>query len=93
MQGYDGVNIVPPCPHFGTCGGCSLQDREDHRYIREKCELLAAALRRAGFPDAALSPAVRTGPGERRRMDLAARRSRQGTTLGLHKAHSANVLI
>jgi 23S rRNA (uracil1939-C5)-methyltransferase len=83
---------MPRCPHFGACGGCRLQDREDHRYISEKCELLAAALRRAGFVDVALSPPVRTGPGERRRMDLAARRRRQGTTLGLHRTHSTEVI-
>lgn len=79
------------CPHFGTCGGCTLYALDDAEYIARKTELLATALRRAGF-DAAPLPAARTGPGERRRMDLAARRGRGGVTLGLHRQRSAEVV-
>ena len=65
-----------------------LQHLRDEAYIAQKCDLLATALRRAGFTDATLSPPVRTRPGERRRMDLAARRSRGGVVLGLHRQRS-----
>lgn len=76
----------PACRHFGpdgvngTCGGCTLQHLRDEAYIAQKCDLLATALRRAGFTDVTLSPPVRTRPGERRRMDLAARRIRGGSS-------------
>ncbi|HET7883199.1 MAG TPA: RsmD family RNA methyltransferase [Acetobacteraceae bacterium] len=83
---------MPPCPHFGVCGGCTLQDQPAQAYIADKCDALAAALRRAGFADVPLSPAAHTGPGERRRMDLAARRTRAGVTLGLHRQRSTEVV-
>jgi 23S rRNA (uracil1939-C5)-methyltransferase len=54
--------------------------------------MLAAALRRAGFADALLLPIARTAPGERRRMDLAARRTRDGVVLGLHRQRSTEVV-
>ena len=50
----------PPCPHFGTCGGCALQHLADATYIAEKTALLQTALRRAGFADNALSQPART---------------------------------
>jgi 23S rRNA (uracil1939-C5)-methyltransferase len=54
--------------------------------------MLAAALRRAGFADAPLLPIARTAPGERRRMDLAARRTRDGVVLGLYRQRSKEVV-
>jgi 23S rRNA (uracil1939-C5)-methyltransferase len=65
---------------------------QDEAYARQKCDLLAAALRRAGFANVTLSPPVRTKPGERRRMDLAARRMRGGIVLGLHRQRSTEVV-
>jgi 23S rRNA (uracil1939-C5)-methyltransferase len=84
--------VGPSCPHFGTCGGCTLYHLPEAAYIALKSELLATALRRAGFADIALSQPTRIGPGERRRMDLAARRGRGGVVLGLHRQRSADVV-
>jgi 23S rRNA (uracil1939-C5)-methyltransferase len=50
------------------------------------------ALRRAGFDDVTLSPSARTNSGERRRMDLAARRIGRRIVLGLHRERSADVV-
>src|SRR5262249_311428 len=72
--------------------GCTLQDLPDDGYLARKRDMLATALRRAGYPDAVLSPIVRAEPGERRRMDLAARRTRAGIVLGLHRHRSADVV-
>jgi 23S rRNA (uracil1939-C5)-methyltransferase len=80
------------CPHFGSCAGCTLQDLPDDGYLARKRDMLATALRRAGYPDAVLSPIVRAKPGERRRMDLAVRRTRAGIVLGLHRHRSADVV-
>ena len=82
----------PPCPHFGTCGGCTLYHLPDAAYIAQKSEMLATALRRAGFAGIAVSQTARVGPGERRRMDLAARRGRGGIVVGLHRQRSAEVV-
>src|SRR5271166_2411830 len=84
--------IVPPCPHFGTCGGCVAQHWADEPYIAWKTGLLTAALRRAGFAEAAVAEAARTPPGARRRMDLALRRTPSGVLAGLHRARSGAVV-
>jgi 23S rRNA (uracil1939-C5)-methyltransferase len=83
--------VVPPCPHFGVCGGCALQHWADAPYAAWKAGLLSQALSRAGFADPDVSALVRTPPGARRRMDFAVRRSADGVRLGLHEAGSAMV--
>jgi 23S rRNA (uracil1939-C5)-methyltransferase len=69
-----------------------LQHWRDDAYIAWKTDLLRAALHRAGYADAVLAAAVRTEPGERRRMDLAARRADGRVVLGLHRSRSAEVV-
>lgn len=76
--------VAPPCPHFGTCGGCVLQHWRSDDYLAWKSGLLRDALHRAGYADAAVAPVRTTGPFERRRMDLAVRRARTGVAVGLH---------
>ena len=83
--------ITPPCPHFGTCGGCSLQHWRIDAYLSWKRDALQSALRRAGYADAPVAPAIVTPPSARRRIDLAIRRG-AGITLGLHAARSDAVL-
>lgn len=84
--------VVPPCPHFLHCGGCSLQHWRDEPYIEWKSGLLLAALRRAGYADAAVAPAARTLPGRRRRIDLALRRVQGGVEVGLHQARGEEII-
>ncbi|MCX8049756.1 MAG: TRAM domain-containing protein, partial [Methylohalobius sp.] len=40
--------VSPPCPHFGSCGGCSLQHLEPAAQLAFKQELLLEQLRRIG---------------------------------------------
>jgi 23S rRNA (uracil1939-C5)-methyltransferase len=80
------------CPHFGTCGGCTLFGLPDPAYLARKSSALESALRRAGFTEITLRPIARTGPDERRRMDLAARRIRTSISLGLHRHRSPEVI-
>ncbi len=77
--------IEPACPHFGTCGGCSLQHWAEAPYLAWKAGLLQDALDRAGYPDAVLAPIVASPPGTRRRMDLAVKRQNGVLTLGFHQ--------
>lgn len=84
--------IAPPCRHFGTCGGCTLQHWHPDPYLAWKVGMLDAALRRAGFPDVPMAPAARSHPAERRRMDLAVRRAPTGILLGLHRFRATDVV-
>jgi 23S rRNA (uracil1939-C5)-methyltransferase len=64
--------VVPHCPHFGVCGGCSLQHLAPDAQIRHKEAVLLEQLRHIGGvePGAVLPPL--TGPiwGYRRKARL-----------------------
>jgi len=84
--------VVPPCPYFGTCGGCALQHWADAPYAAWKQDMVRRALDRAGYPDAVLGPLRRTPPAARRRMEFAARRGPAGMELGLHAPHTLTLV-
>ncbi len=54
--------VTPRCPHFGVCGGCSLQHMEAGAQIRAKQQVLLDSLQRIGgvVPEIILPPL--TGP-------------------------------
>lgn len=54
--------VTPRCPHFGICGGCSLQHMEAGAQIRAKQQVLLDNLQRIGgvVPEDVLPPL--TGP-------------------------------
>jgi 23S rRNA (uracil1939-C5)-methyltransferase len=56
------LRVEPRCPHFGVCGGCSLQHLAEDAQIVEKQRLLLEQFRRLGKvePDALWPPL--TGP-------------------------------
>jgi len=83
--------VAPACPHFGSCGGCTLQHWADAPYRAWKAGLLAAALWRAGFSPA-IAPLVATPPGARRRLDMAMRRQGTSVIVGLHAGRAAEVV-
>ena len=89
MPEIEGLEV---CPHFGTCGGCTLYNLPADTYLARKSSVLQSALRRAGFPGIELNAIAPGAPGERRRMDLAARRTQSGIVLGLHRQRSAEVV-
>jgi len=81
----------PPCPHFGPCGGCTLQHWSDGAYADWKVAQVAEALRRMDAP--ATTPILaRTPPAARRRMDLAIRRKGPATRIGLHRRRSREIV-
>jgi 23S rRNA (uracil1939-C5)-methyltransferase len=80
-----------PCPHFGTCGGCALQQWQLAPYMAWKSGLLDAALRRAGYAPNVVPMAI-TPPRMRRRMDFAIRRQGNTIILGLHEARGASIV-
>ncbi|GAC1340081.1 MAG: class I SAM-dependent RNA methyltransferase [Acetobacteraceae bacterium] len=78
--------VAPPCPHFGPCGGCTLQHWRDPAYAEWKAARLAAAVRMAPVAMA------RTPPGARRRIDLAITRDGPAIRIGLHRRRSHEVV-
>ena len=83
---------VAPCPHFGSCGGCTLQHWQDQRYATWKADQVRIALTRAGFADPTVAGLVRTAPGERRRVDLALQRDGGRVRVGLHRHRGLEVI-
>jgi len=83
--------VAPPCPHFGPCGGCTLQHWRDGAYADWKASQVMDALRRMEAPVAGPSLA-RTPPAARRRMDLAIRREGPVVRVGLHRRRSREIV-
>ena len=54
--------IDPPCRHFGTCGGCSVQHLAEAAYRDWKREIVVAALERQGIEGSVVEPMVPTPP-------------------------------
>ncbi len=76
--------VVAPCPHFGQCGGCSLQHLRPDALARWKRSLVVVALGRRGLGTVTVAQTRTTAPGGRRRCTLAWRRDGSACRLGFH---------
>ena len=76
------------CVHFGICGGCASDNRDQP----DKRALLVNALSRAGYAGAEVAALVQVPLHTRRRVDLAASRKGTEITLGLHRARSSDIV-
>ena len=67
--------VAPPCPHYGTCGGCDLQHLRPEVQLQAKQQILAEQLERLGKvkPESWLAPITGPALGYRRRARLGAR--------------------
>ena len=65
--------IAPASPHYGRCGGCSLQHWRREPYLAWKAEQVRLALGRERIETEMLPPFA-ASPGSRRRLALHARR-------------------
>ena len=74
---------VPPCRHFGRCGGCNVQHLADDVYAAWKLDRLRQALAQAGLAGAELAPLARTPPAARRRATFAAVRGTSDDAAGV----------
>ncbi len=67
--------VQPRCPHFGTCGACSVQHLAPERQVEGKARMLADCFERAGVaPEATLPPLTGAAWGYRRKGRLSVRR-------------------
>jgi 23S rRNA (uracil1939-C5)-methyltransferase len=87
--------VVPRCPHFGVCGGCTLQHADPLLQLAGKQRALEDALLRIGRvrPDALLPPIAGPDWGYRYRARLSVRDvpKKGGVLVGFHERKSSYV--
>lgn len=87
--------VVPPCPHFGVCGGCVMQHLEPVAQVAIKQRGLEDALEHIGKvrPDMILPPLQGPSSGYRYRARLSARfvYKKGGSLVGFRERHSSYV--
>jgi 23S rRNA (uracil1939-C5)-methyltransferase len=89
------ARVVPRCPHFGVCGGCTLQHADEALQLAAKQRALEDALQRLGRvrPDVVL-PAI-AGPAwgyrYRARMSVRDVPKKGGVLVGFHERKSSFV--
>ncbi|MEZ5850779.1 MAG: hypothetical protein R3D68_09050 [Hyphomicrobiaceae bacterium] len=77
------------CPHFGACGGCSLQHLSDDLYTTWKASQLTQALQRHGLEtEGIVAPLWRVPANSRRRAALGVRLARGKAEIGFNVARS-----
>jgi 23S rRNA (uracil1939-C5)-methyltransferase len=89
--------VAPPCPHFGTCGGCSMQHLHLAGQTAAKQRVLEDALWHIARlkPEQLFPPIAGTGWGYRTRARLSVRyvASKGGALIGFREKHSSYVAV
>lgn len=83
--------VAPVCPHFGACGGCSLQHIETQAYLAWKRELVVQALASRGL-DVPVEPVRPVPLGSRRRATFSLERRGKDAVLGYRRARSHDTI-
>ena len=87
--------VTPQCPHFGVCGGCSMQHADHRAQVAYKQRVLEDALWHIGRvkPERVLSPIYAQPWGYRHRARLSARhvRKKGGSLVGFRERQSSYV--
>lgn len=77
--------VAPPCPHFGECGGCVLQNLDYPEQLRQKADQVHSALKRIGGAEPVMDEPL--GSPEiwryRNKMEFVFERRERGLRLGL----------
>ncbi len=85
------VRVRPPCPHYRTCGGCSLQHASDPFVADWKSHVVRTALAAQGI-EAPFRPILTSPPRSRRRAVLAGQRTKAGAVVGFHGRASGTLV-
>lgn len=93
------ARVTPPCPYYGTCGGCALQHLADNAYRQWKRGQVVIELRHRGLEDVPIDPLIAipvpmaAGPGTGRRRALLSAVKRAGdVVLGFNARGSRHVV-
>lgn len=89
--------VEPPCPHYGTCGGCSMQHLNLAGQTAARQRVLEDALWHIARlrPEQVFPPIAGTGWGYRLRARLSVRyvASKGGALIGFREKHSSYVAV
>lgn len=83
--------VKAPCPHFKTCGGCSMQHASDTLMASWKTDVVRNALAAHNL-SAEFRPAITSPPQSRRRATFAAQRTKKGVLIGFYGRGSNTVV-
>jgi 23S rRNA (uracil1939-C5)-methyltransferase len=82
--------VEPLCPHFGVCGGCTLQHLAETAILAWKGDVVTRALARNGI-DVEVGPAIAAWGNGRRRASFHARVGPNGFVFGFAQAKSHTI--
>ncbi|MGB5557240.1 MAG: class I SAM-dependent RNA methyltransferase [Paracoccaceae bacterium] len=85
------IRVKPPCPHFKSCGACSLQHASDEFVSEWKADVVRKAVSAQGL-SAEITGIHTSPPYSRRRATLSARRSKKGAIVGFHARASDTII-
>ena len=83
---------VPPCVHFGSCGGCELQHVDDTALAAMVAARVVHAARSQGMEPELVAPTHLSPPRSRRRATLHAVNGGSRALIGFHAAGSHRVV-
>jgi len=84
--------VVPPCPHYALCGGCTIQHASGEFYREWKSGVVRAALAAQGLAPATWRAPVFLPPGGRRRITFTAEKQGDAVTLGYSRRRQRQVV-
>src|SRR6187200_2796367 len=86
--------VSPPCPYFGSCGGCDFQQMSHSQQLAAKQDMLIDALRRVGkvhVQPTQIRLHASEWSGYRNRLQLKPVQSGEGLSWGFYKTRSHEV--
>ncbi len=83
--------VAPPCPAFGSCGGCSLQHMRFDAYLSWKESQLKKTLQSRNI-DLKINPIICVAKESRRRVTFAMERQGKNKIFGFHHARSNKIV-